>query len=167
MPIIITRGNTFYGPTPYPDILVAKSFVLLSQKSLAYIHGNGDHCRNHVYVIDIAEAFDVIMNRGNVGSVYNVGPDQEKTNLQVVRDCVRASGPQDLINPNANITFVKDREVNGHQYGIDSSKLNKLGWTQKVSWERISHVTFIHRAKAFIRMSAVFVVIFLVRIQLA
>ncbi|PXF39706.1 hypothetical protein BWQ96_10595 [Gracilariopsis chorda] len=136
MPIIITRGNNVYGPRQYPDKLVAKSCVLLSQKSPAYIHGNGDHCRNYVYVTDMAEAFDVIMHRGNVGGVYNVGSDEEKTNLQVVRDCVRASGLQDPSNPNAYITFVKDREVNDHHYRIDSSKLKKLGWTQKVSWEQ-------------------------------
>ncbi|PXF43626.1 hypothetical protein BWQ96_06635 [Gracilariopsis chorda] len=136
MPIIITWDNNVYGPRQYLEKLVAKSCVLLSQKSLAYIQGSGDHPRNYVFVIDMAEACDVIMHSGNVGSVYNVGSDEEKTNLQVVRDCVLASRLEDPSNPNAYITFVKDREVNEHHYCIDFSKLKILGWTQKVSWEQ-------------------------------
>ncbi|CAN8074241.1 unnamed protein product [Agarophyton chilense] len=136
MPIIITRGNNVYGPRQYPDKLVAKSCVLLSTKRPAFIHGNGHHSRNYVYVTDMAEAFDTILHHGNVGGVYNVGSDEEKTNLQVVRDCVKAFGLQHPQTPNAYITFVKDREVNDQHYRIDSSKLKKLGWKNQVSWQQ-------------------------------
>ncbi|KAI0564258.1 dTDP-glucose 4,6-dehydratase [Gracilaria domingensis] len=136
MPVIITRGNNVYGPRQYPDKLVAKSCVLLSEKKPAYIHGDGNHSRNYVYVTDMAEAFDVILHHGNVGGVYNVGSDEERTNLQVVRDCVKAFDLQDSQDPNAYITFVKDREVNDHHYRIDSSKLKKLGWKNQMSWEQ-------------------------------
>lgn len=135
MPIIVTRGNNVYGPRQYPDKLIAKTCCLLARKLPAFIHGNGLHSRNYVYVTDMAEAFLIILHRGKVGSVYNVGSDDEKTNLQVVRDCIKACEMNDPNDPNAWISFVKDREVNDHHYRIDSTKLLRLGWSIKVPWE--------------------------------
>lgn len=135
MPLIITRGNNVYGPRQYPDKLIAKTCCLLARKSAAFIHGDGSHSRNYVYVTDMAEAFSIILHKGKVGSVYNVGSDDEKTNLEVVRDCVAASGMSDPSNPDAWLTFVKDREINDRHYRIDSTKLSQLGWEIKTSWE--------------------------------
>lgn len=134
MPIIITRGNNVYGPRQYPDKLIAKTCCLLSRKKNAFIHGDGSHSRNYVYVTDIAEAFSIILHKGKVGSVYNVGSDDEKTNLQVVRDCIQASDMSDPENRNAWISFVKDREVNDAHYRIDSTKLLHLGWEIRTPW---------------------------------
>lgn len=135
MPIIITRGNNVYGPRQYPDKLIAKTCCLLGRGRSAYIHGSGLHSRNYVYVTDIAEAFSVILHRGKVGGVYNIGTDEEKTNLEVVRDCIRAFGKSNPGNPDAWIKFVKDREINDQHYRIDSTKLKKLGWQIEISWE--------------------------------
>lgn len=134
MPIIITRGNNVYGPNQFPDKLVAKTCCLLARGKPAYIHGDGSHLRNYVYVTDMAEAFDVIMRVGKVGAVYNVGSDTEKTNLQVVRDLIAAFGHGGEKEEHF-IEFVKDREMNDARYHIDSSKLHELGWSEKVSWE--------------------------------
>lgn len=135
MPVIVTRGNNVYGPRQYPDKLIAKTCCLLARKSPAFIHGSGEHSRNYVYVTDMAEAFLVILKKGKLGSVYNVGSDDEKSNLEVVRDCVKSFGMNDPQNPDAWIEFVKDREVNDKHYRIDSSKLLNLGWRINVSWE--------------------------------
>lgn len=135
MPIIITRGNNVYGPRQYPDKLVAKTCCLLARKSPAFIHGDGSHSRNYVYVTDMAEAFSVILHKGTVGSVYNVGSDDEKTNLEVVRDLIAANGLANPNEPNAWISFVKDRELNDNHYHIDSSKLLELGWRIETSWK--------------------------------
>lgn len=141
MPIIITRGNNVYGPRQYPDKLIAKTCCLLSRNRPAFIHGDGQHSRNYVYVTDMAHAFDLILHRGKVGGVYNVGSDHEKTNLQVVRDCVSAYGLSNPSDPDAWIKFVKDREVNDHHYRIDSSKLEQLGWSPRVTWQQGIHLT--------------------------
>lgn len=135
MPIIISRGNNVYGPRQYPDKLIAKTCCLLSSKSSAFIHGNGGNSRNYVYVTDMAEAFSIILHRGKVGSVYNVGSDVERTNLEVVKDCIKAFAMDDPQNPNAWIEFVKDREVNDDRYRIDSTKLKDLGWRIIVPWD--------------------------------
>lgn len=135
MPIIITRGNNVYGPRQYPDKLIPKTSCLLARGSSAFIHGNGLHLRSYVYVTDMAEAFLIILQYGKVGSVYNIGSDVEKTNLQVVRDCIKACHLDHPDNHNAWITYVKDREVNDHHYRIDSTKLHRLGWRIKIPWD--------------------------------
>lgn len=132
LPIIITRGNNVYGPCQFPDKLIAKTCCLLARRSPAFIHGDGSHSRNYVYVSDMADAFYVILRHGKVGNVYNVGSANEMTNLAVVRSCIAAF---DLPNPENYITYVKDREMNDRRYRIDSRKLRDLGWTEKVSWE--------------------------------
>lgn len=154
MPIIITRGNNVYGPRQYPDKLIAKSFCLLFKQRKAFIHGNGLHLRSYVYVTDIAKAFDIILHHGNVGSVYNIGTDEELTNLHVVKRCVKTSQQiinktelnsqdnididddenDDAINYEKYIEFVQDRDVNDQHYSIDSTKLKQLGWKCEVSW---------------------------------
>lgn len=136
MPIIVTRGNNVYGPRQYPDKLIAKTCCLLARGKPAFIHGNGMHSRNYVYVTDMAEAFLVVLRKGKAGCVYNVGSEEEKSNLEVVKDCIRASGLYDDKDPDKWIEFVSDREVNDQHYRIDSSKLAKLGWTSRVSWQR-------------------------------
>lgn len=139
MPIIITRGNNVYGPNQFPDKLIAKTCCLLSRGRKAFIHGDGSHLRNYVFVKDMADAFIVVLHRGKSGSVYNVGSDTEKTNLQVARDLIRTFElvPADAAPgaENAFIDFVKDREMNDRRYDIDSSRLHELGWEPRVSWE--------------------------------
>lgn len=134
VPIIITRGNNVYGPCQFPDKFIAKTCCLLAKGKPAFIHGDGSHSRTYVYVTDMAEAFDVILRYGNVGSVYNVGTETEKANIEVARSCVKAFGLSDPDNKDAYITYVKDREMNDRRYRIDSTKLRELGWNAKVSW---------------------------------
>ncbi len=133
LPVIISRGNNVYGPCQFPDKLVAKTCCLLAKSKPAFIHGDGSHSRNYVYVTDMADAFIVILRYGQVGNVYNVGSDMELTNLAVVRSCIDAFG---LDNTNDEyIDYVRDREMNDRRYHIDSSKLRQLGWSEKVSWQ--------------------------------
>jgi UDP-glucose 4,6-dehydratase len=137
MPIIITRGNNVYGPNQFPDKLVAKSCVLLSRGKKAFIHGDGSHLRNYVYVTDMASAFIVVLHRGKAGAVYNIGSDTEKTNLQVVQDLISTMGldKKHPLGTEAFIEFVKDREMNDRRYDIDSSKVAELGWKPNIHWE--------------------------------
>jgi UDP-glucose 4,6-dehydratase len=134
MPIIITRGNNVYGPHQFPDKFIAKTCCLLSRGQRAFIHGDGSHLRNYVYVTDMAEAFYVLLLVGKAGAVYNVGSDTEKTNLQVVRDIIRVFGYENE-SESELIEFVKDREMNDKRYHIDSTKLHELGWAPKVKWD--------------------------------
>jgi UDP-glucose 4,6-dehydratase len=133
LPIVMTRGNNVYGPLQYPDKYIAKACCLLARGKKIFIHGDGSNLRNYVYVTDMADAFVIILHRGKTGSVYNVGSDTEKSNLEVARDLVTVCGKGRDVD--AHIQFVVDREMNDRRYHIDSTKLRALGWRPAVSWE--------------------------------
>uniref|UniRef100_A0A7S1XE24 NAD(P)-binding domain-containing protein n=1 Tax=Compsopogon caeruleus TaxID=31354 RepID=A0A7S1XE24_9RHOD len=133
LPIIISRGNNAYGPNQFPDKLIAKSCCLLAAGQPVYVHGDGSHLRNYVYVTDYAEAFDVILHRGVTGTVYNIGSECEKSTLDTVRDLLAIFHLDD--QEDRYIEYVEDRTFNDKRYHIDSRKLRDLGWSQRVSWE--------------------------------
>uniref|UniRef100_A0A7S3EE11 NAD(P)-binding domain-containing protein n=1 Tax=Rhodosorus marinus TaxID=101924 RepID=A0A7S3EE11_9RHOD len=131
LPIVMTRGNNVYGPHQYPDKLIPKSICLLQEGKSAFVHGDGTPTRNYVFVDDCVNAFDIILHKGSPGGVYNIGSDQEKSNLQVVKDIIQ------FMNLKADrVEHVEDRAFNDERYRIDSTKLLDLGWRQKVGWER-------------------------------
>lgn len=92
LPIIITRGNNVYGPHQYPEKIVPK-FVSQTLRGLPLtLHGDGSNSRNYLFVEDVARAFDVILHKGRVGEVYNMGGKNELTNLQVAKEVLRVLG---------------------------------------------------------------------------
>eukprot|EP00186_Timspurckia_oligopyrenoides_P003492 CAMPEP_0182444464 /NCGR_PEP_ID=MMETSP1172-20130603/2906_1 /TAXON_ID=708627 /ORGANISM="Timspurckia oligopyrenoides, Strain CCMP3278" /LENGTH=344 /DNA_ID=CAMNT_0024640021 /DNA_START=206 /DNA_END=1237 /DNA_ORIENTATION=+ len=138
LPIIMTRGNNVYGPRQFPDKLIAKSAALLAAGQNAFVHGDGSHRRNYIYVTDCANAFDFILHKAEIGGVYNLGSPIEISNVNVVRQLVR------LIRLDENATdeecdkhieFVADRAFNDRRYRIDMSKLQQLGWQHQISWD--------------------------------
>lgn len=132
LPIIVTRGNNVYGPHQFPDKLIPKSATLLANHQTCFIHGDGSHMRNFLYCTDAAEAFDAVLHKGEIDSVYNIGSPTEVSNLQVIQALMKILG---LTDEAKYMTYVKDRAFNDVRYSIDSSRLHALGWCPKVSWE--------------------------------
>ena len=81
LPVIITRGNNVYGPHQFPEKLIPKFIHQLYAKEKLTIHGTGENRRNYLHVSDVANAFDAILHRGKIGSIYNIGGTNELTNL--------------------------------------------------------------------------------------
>lgn len=133
MPTIITRGNNVYGPRQFPEKLIPKFICLLQKRKPCCIHGNGNNKRSFIHVDDTISAFDVILHKGHVGQIYNIGTSAEHSNLEVAKDLIKIFGLQD--RENDYITFVENRLFNDFRYGMNSDKLRKLGWEQKVGWE--------------------------------
>lgn len=133
LPTIITRGNNVYGPRQYPEKLIPKFICLLSRKQPCCIHGKGTNKRSFIYVNDTVNAFDVILHKGVVGQIYNIGVNIERSNLEVAKDLIKIFGLQD--KENDYITFVENRLFNDFRYGMNSDKLRNLGWKQEVEWE--------------------------------
>jgi len=131
LPVIITRGNNVYGPHQFPEKIVPKFALLLAAKRPVPVHGDGSHKRSFLYVTDVAAALDLIMQKGTVGQMYNIGTDFELSNLDVAKqlcDYFKLDSKQ-------YIQFAEDRPFNDCRYAIDSSKLHALGWQPKVSWK--------------------------------
>jgi UDP-glucose 4,6-dehydratase len=133
LPCIITRGNNVYGPHQYPEKLIPKFTNQLLRNMPVTIHGDGSNTRNFLFVEDVARAFDVILHKGSVGHIYNIGGHNELPNIQVAKDLIRVLGLSH--KEEELITFVPDRKFNDLRYTINSSKLHELGWKEEVTWE--------------------------------
>lgn len=131
LPVIITRGNNVYGPHQFPEKLIPK-FILLAMKGLPLpIHGDGSNVRSYLYCEDVAEAFDTILHRGEVGHIYNIGTEEEKSVIDVAEDICQLFS----LDASVVIKFVENRPFNDQRYFLDSQKLKKLGWLEKTKWE--------------------------------
>jgi UDP-glucose 4,6-dehydratase len=133
LPCLITRGNNVYGPHQFPEKLIPKFTNQLLRDLPVTLHGDGMNTRNFLYVEDVARAFDVILHKGIVGHIYNIGGENEKPNVQVAKDLIKLLGKTE--REEELITFVPDRKFNDLRYTINSSKLHKLGWKEEMSWE--------------------------------
>ncbi|CAK9160223.1 unnamed protein product [Ilex paraguariensis] len=131
LPVITTRGNNVYGPNQFPEKLIPKFILLAMRGSPLPIHGDGSNVRSYLYCEDVAEAFELILHKGEVGHIYNIGTDKERTVIDVAKDICRLFS----LNPDAVIKFVKNRPFNDQRYFLDDQKLKKLGWSERTTWE--------------------------------
>lgn len=139
LPVIITRSNNVYGPAQYPEKIIPKFICRLLEAKSCFVHGDGSHSRRYLYVSDVVHALDIILHRGKIGEVYNIGTSVEVTNLDLARLLI--SKLQGEVHPEKWITFVRDRAYNDRRYAIDSTKILELGWQEQVSFEDGIHLT--------------------------
>lgn len=126
-PAIITRGNNVYGPTQFCEKFIPKCIRRRHKGLPLLIHGDGSAQRSFLYISDVVSAFDVIMHKGDLGTIYNIGSDQELSVIDIAYDILRL-----IPKPGPGIEYVPDRCFNDKRYLIDSTRLHDLGWTQKV-----------------------------------
>ncbi|MNO26772.1 dTDP-glucose 4,6-dehydratase 2 [compost metagenome] len=127
----ITRCSNNYGPYQFPEKLIP----LMISKALADgqlpIYGDGLNIRDWLYVEDHCSAIDLVIHKGRNGEVYNIGGNNERTNVHIVKTILEQLGkPESLIN------YVKDRPGHDRRYGIDPTKtMTELGWKPRHSFE--------------------------------
>jgi len=131
VPVTISRCSNNYGPYHFPEKLIP----LIISRALADeelpVYGKGENVRDWLYVTDHCTAIDLIIHKGRVGEVYNVGGHNEKTNLEVVKTILKA-----LNKPESLIKFVTDRPGHDMRYAIDPTKLEtELGWVPEYTFE--------------------------------
>ena len=124
LPITISRCSNNYGPYHFPEKLIPLMISrALNDESLP-VYGKGENVRDWLYVGDHCTAIDLILHKGKVGEVYNIGGHNEKTNLEVVKTILK-----ELEKPESLIIYVKDRAGHDMRYAIDPSKTRReLGW---------------------------------------
>lgn len=132
LPFVISRGNNVYGPGQYPEKAIPKFSILASTGEKIPIHGDGLATRSYMHVNDAANAFDIILHRGQISHIYNIGAHEERTVVSVARDICKLVGR----DSEETITHVRDRAFNDRRYFIDCSKLHNLGWLQNITWEQ-------------------------------
>jgi dTDP-glucose 4,6-dehydratase len=131
LPITISRCSNNYGPYHFPEKLIPLVISRALKNQSIPVYGKGENIRDWLYVEDHCEAIDLIIRRGKVGEVYNIGGHNEKTNLEVVKIILA-----NLSKPESLIEFVKDRAGHDLRYAIDPSKIyHELGWLPTTKFE--------------------------------
>jgi dTDP-glucose 4,6-dehydratase len=135
MPIIITRGNNVYGPNQYPEKLIPRFIKQLKENEKVTIQGSGSNLRSFLHVLDVARAFECILNNGVIGETYNIGADEnvEYSVMQIAHKLIKLIKNSE--NFNEWITYIEDRPFNDIRYYISNDKLKSLGWTINVDFE--------------------------------
>ena len=131
LPVTISRCSNNYGPYHFPEKLIPLMIAnALNDKALP-VYGEGLNVRDWLYVEDHCKAIDLIVRKGRVGEVYNVGGHNEKRNIDIVKIILKELG-----KPESLITYVADRKGHDMRYAIDPTKIsNELGWLPETKFE--------------------------------
>lgn len=131
LPVTISRCSNNYGPFHFPEKLIPLMIVnALADKPLP-VYGEGLNVRDWLYVEDHCKAIDLILHKGRIGEVYNIGGHNEMRNIDIVRMICQALG-----KPESLITYVADRKGHDMRYAIDPEKISsELGWQPETKFE--------------------------------
>jgi len=131
LPTTISRCSNNYGPYHFPEKLIPLMIInALNDKKLP-VYGDGKNVRDWLYVEDHCAAIDLIIRKGKVGEVYNVGGHNERANIDVVKTILKQLG-----KPESLIEHVTDRKGHDRRYAIDPTKIHdELGWEPKTKFE--------------------------------
>ena len=131
LPVTISRCSNNYGPYHFPEKLIPLMIAnCLNDKPLP-VYGEGLNIRDWLYVEDHCKAIDLVIRRGRVGEVYNIGGHNEMRNIDIVKLICRELG-----KPESLITHVADRKGHDLRYAIDPTKIhNELGWLPETKFE--------------------------------
>jgi UDP-glucose 4,6-dehydratase len=135
IPIILTRGNNVYGPNQYPEKLIPKFIKQLQDNKKVTIQGDGSNIRAFLHSQDVAKAFEIILKKGEIGEIYNIGSEEneEYTVLEVAKLLIAKIKKTD--NYDDWITYIEDRPFNDKRYYISNQKIKNLGWKIEINFE--------------------------------
>ena len=132
MPVNITRCSNNYGLYQFPEKLIPLMINnCLKEKDLP-VYGDGMQVRDWLHVSDHCSAIDTVLHKGAIGEVYNIGGNNEKANIEIVKLILKTLGKSEYL-----IKYVKDRPGHDRRYAIDNTKITtQLGWTPVYTFER-------------------------------
>lgn len=125
LPVIISRANNIYGIRQYPEKIIPKFSMLGILGRKFTLHGSGKYCRRYLSALDFADAVVVMLQKGETGEIYNIGSDDEFTNVQILEMIAAVLG----IDAEENTDYVTDRPFNDSRYAINFDKIKALGWS--------------------------------------
>jgi dTDP-glucose 4,6-dehydratase len=130
LPIIILRPSNNFGPFQYPEKFIPLFVTNALEDKTLPLYGKGTNVRDWLYVEDNCRAVELIIRKGRIGEVYNVGANNEVKNIEIAKRIVRLlDKPEDLIE------FVKDRLGHDKRYALDCEKIHSLGWKPEKNFE--------------------------------
>ncbi|MFQ5681434.1 MAG: dTDP-glucose 4,6-dehydratase, partial [Candidatus Omnitrophota bacterium] len=136
LPVIITRSSNNFGPYQYPEKVIPLFITNLIRKKRVPLYGDGLNVRDWLYVRDNCAAIDLVLRKGRVGQVYNIGGDCEMTNRRLTSTILRKMG-----RGKEYIKYVRDRLGHDRRYSLDCEKIKALGWRPEYSFGRALDLT--------------------------
>ncbi len=132
MPMNITRCSNNYGPYQFPEKLIPLMIANTLEEKALPVYGDGMQVRDWLHVKDHCSAIDTVLHKGKSGEVYNVGGNNEKANIEIVKLIIKTLGKSEDL-----ITYVKDRLGHDRRYAIDNTKITtELGWEPSYTFEQ-------------------------------
>ena len=135
-PAIIIRPSNNYGSWQYPEKFIPVAIVSVLAGKKIPVYAQGLNCREWLYVTDCARGIALIMEKGEIGEIYNLGSMVEKRNIDLAKEILKI-----LNKPDDFIDFVEDRPGHDFRYCLDSTKVNNLGWNPEVDFATGSSTT--------------------------
>ncbi|WFD11391.1 dTDP-glucose 4,6-dehydratase [Tepidibacter hydrothermalis] len=131
LPVNITRCSNNYGPYQFPEKLIPLIIANAYENKELPVYGDGLNIRDWLHVEDHCSAIDLVLHKGKVGEIYNIGGNNEKRNIEIIKLILK-----NLDKPESLIKYVKDRPGHDKRYAIDSNRIqNELGWKAKYTFE--------------------------------
>jgi dTDP-glucose 4,6-dehydratase len=132
MPINITRCSNNYGPYQFPEKLIPLMISNCLKEKALPVYGDGMQVRDWLHVSDHCQAIDTVLHKGIDGEVYNIGGNNEKANIEIVKLIIDTLGKSETL-----IQYVKDRPGHDRRYAIDNTKIKtQLGWEPIYTFEQ-------------------------------
>lgn len=131
LPVTTTRGSNNIGPYHYPEKAVPLFTTNAIDDIPLPIYGDGRQVRDYQFVLDHCEGIDIVLHKGKLGEVYNVGTEVETPNIEMAKKILDLLG-----KPHSLISYVTDRAGHDRRYALDCSKLRELGWNSRHSFDQ-------------------------------
>jgi dTDP-glucose 4,6-dehydratase len=131
VPVVITRASNNYGPNQFPEKVIPLFITNAMENIEVPLYGDGMNERDWLHVSDNCRALDVIISSGTPGEVYNIGGGNHVRNADLTRRILQLLG-----KPESLIRHVPDRPGHDRRYSLDTSKVQSLGWTPRISFEQ-------------------------------
>ncbi|MFC1807645.1 dTDP-glucose 4,6-dehydratase [Candidatus Omnitrophota bacterium] len=135
-PVIITRSSNNFGPYQYPEKAMPLFITNgLDDKKLP-IYGDGKNVRDWIYVVDNCAGIDLVLRKGRLGQIYNIGGGNYLNNIKITKDILNI-----LRKDKKFLSFVTDRPGHDRRYALDSSKVRSLGWEPEYDFKKALRLT--------------------------
>ncbi|MFH1868526.1 MAG: dTDP-glucose 4,6-dehydratase, partial [Candidatus Omnitrophota bacterium] len=136
LPVIITRSSNNFGPYQYPEKVMPLFITNAIEGKPLPLYGDGKNVRDWIYVLDNCSAIDMVLHKGKLGEIYNIGGDSQLKNIRFAKSILNMLGKdKNMIN------FVADRPGHDRRYALDSDKVKDLGWKQEYDFKKALRLT--------------------------
>lgn len=132
VPVVIARCNNAISKYQHEEKLIPRAVLNVMKGLKVPVHGKGMSKRTFIHAYDIADALDLILDKGVVGKVYNIGTDYEYTVMEVIQEIVGLLRPGEAVAD--WVEYVDDRPFQDYRYSINASELRSLGWESKIGF---------------------------------